>query len=82
MGVSVDFETLVTGKLRDERKICSKKRKADEVIDDSVHFLLSPNNVHTYSWVTIAKDLSEDEHIVPPKIQCSTTITNLWLWYQ
>ena len=82
MEALVDYEALLTGQFTDERNVNSRKRKDDEAVYDFVKFLLSPDNVRTYSWVTIVKDLSEHEHIVLPKLQRTTTRTNLWLRYQ
>ena len=82
MEALVDYEALVNGLFTDERKVNSRKRKDDEAVDDLVKFLLSPDNVRTYSWGTVVKDLSEHDRIVLPKLQRTTTRTNLWLRYQ
>ena len=50
MEASVDYESLATGWFTDERKLNSRKRKVDEAVDNLEFFLLSPDNVHTYSW--------------------------------
>ena len=59
MKALMDNETLLTGKFTEETKINSRKRKDDEAVDDLVKFLLSPDNVHSYSWGTIVNDLSK-----------------------
>ena len=59
MEALVDYEALVTEQFTDERKVNSLKRKDDEAVYDFVKFLLSPDNVCTYSWGTVVKDLSE-----------------------
>ncbi len=59
MKALMDNETLLTGKFTEETKINSRKRKDDEAVDDLVKFLLSPDNVYTYSWGTIVNDLSK-----------------------
>ena len=82
MEALVDYEALVTGQFTDKRKVNSRKRKDDEAVYDFIKFLLSPNDVRTYSWGTVVKDLSEHERIILPKLQCTTTRTNLWLRYQ
>ena len=78
----MDNRTLVTGKLTEEGKINSRKRKVDKVVDDLVKLLLSPDNICTYFRGTIVKALSKHERIVLPKLQCTTTRTNLLLQYQ
>ena len=55
MEALVDYEALVTGQFTVERKLNSRKRKDDEAVDNLVMFLLSPNNVRTYSWGTVEK---------------------------
>ena len=82
MEALVDYETIVAGNFTDEKKKNSRKRKDDNAVDDLVKFLLSPENVRTYSWGTVVKELSEHETIVLPKVQRTTTRTNLWLRYQ
>ena len=82
MEALVDYEALVTGQFTDERKVNSRKRKDDEAVDNLVKFLLSPDNVRTYSRGTVVKDLSKHERIVLPKLQHTTARTNLWLRYQ
>ena len=82
MEALVDYETLVTGKFIEQPKKNSRKRKDDEAVNDLVKFLLSPDNVCTYSWGTIVKELSPHESIVLPKLQRTTTRTNLLLRYQ
>ena len=62
MEALLDYEALVTGQFTDERKVNSHKRKDDEAVDDFVKFLLRPDNVRTYSWGTVVKDLSEHEY--------------------
>ncbi len=77
----VDYETLATGKFIDERKKNSRKRKDDEAVDDLVKFLLSPDNVHTYSWGTIVKDLSEHEKNCIPKASTYIQLQGLTFGY-
>ena len=77
MEALADYETIVAGKFIDEKKKNNRKRKDDEEVDDLVKFLLNPDNVRTYSWGIVVKELSEHESIVLPKLQCTTTRTNL-----
>ena len=53
MDAFFDYETLVTGKLTDEKKVNSRKSKNDDAVDDLGKYLSSPDNVCTYSWSTI-----------------------------
>ena len=78
MEAFVDYETLVTGKFTDERKINSRKRKNDNAVDDLGKYLLGPGNVPMYLLLGhYCKYLSKHESIVLPKPQCTTTRTIL-----
>ena len=56
-------------------------KKNDLAVEEAVKFLLQPDNIRTFSWGTTTKYLSNDETIVLPKLQRTTTRTNLWLRY-
>ena len=82
MEALVDYDKLASGQFMDERKICSRKRKSDTIVENAVKFLLHPDNVRTFSWGTTTKHLSNHETIVLPKLQRTMTRTNLWIQYQ
>ena len=82
MTALVDYELFASGKFSDERKIKSRKRKSDNSISYAVKFILHQDNVKIFLWGSVVKQLSENETIVLPKLQCITTRTNLWTHYQ
>ena len=81
MEALVDYEKLIAGEFMDDKKIYSRDKKNDLAVEKAVKFLLQPDNIGTFSWGTTTKYLSKDETIVLPKLQRTTSRTNLWLRY-
>ena len=79
MEALVDYEKFIAGNFMDEQRICSRDKKNDLVVEKAVKFLLQPDNIRTFSWGTTTKYLSKDETAVLPKLQRTTSRTNLCL---
>ena len=77
----LDYKRICIGDLLNDNRMYSRKRLSDEIIREVVHFLLSVDNVKTFSWGVISKVLSDDETIVLPMLQRTTTRTKLWEMY-
>ena len=77
----LDYKRICIGELLNDNRMYSRKRVPDEIIREVVHFLLSVDNVKTFSWGVISKVLSNEETIVLPMLQRTTTRTKLWEMY-